>query len=275
MTINPFEALRHALFSVFRNMGAAFSISWPWLIVLAVVFAAASVVVFQSGFGQIPDNPHAGMGSFFITALLAFIVYAVAFSSIAVNWHRYILFDEEPRGAQRLRVDRHVFSYLWRLFVAALAMIAILIIPMAILVLMKFAVGQRDIDWINATWAEVLTELAFQGVGSAFAGAIFFRSSLALPAAALGRYEIGIGESWRRTQGNFFPLLVIAAGSWLLQGVVQVIMLGAGMLAASFDSAVGLSALVAIGVLLTWYFAFFGITLFTSLYGYFVEQRTL
>lgn len=135
-------------------------------------------------------------------------------------------------------------------------------------------VGQ-EVDMASGTWPEILLQFAIQGVVSAFAGAIFFRSALALPAAALGRYEIGIGESWRRTQGNFVPLMVIAGGSWLLQVAVQLIMLAAGTLAAEFDSALGLSALVAIGVLLTWYVTFFGITLFTSLYGFFIEQRPL
>ncbi len=55
MTINPFEALRHALFSVFRNMGAAFSISWPWLIVIALIFVGLGVLQFQAGPGTEGD----------------------------------------------------------------------------------------------------------------------------------------------------------------------------------------------------------------------------
>lgn len=270
MTINPFEALRHAFFSVFRNMGAAFGISWPWLIVLGVVFAVLGVVVFQSGFGQTPLDPNAGAGSFILAVLIGLFIYLVAFCSIAVNWHRYVLLDDVPYGNTRLRVDGHVWRYLWRAVLAGLLTLAIVAVPLGI----GAAIFQSAFP-DPAIWPANVIRYAIEGVASALVGALFFRSALALPAAAVGRVEIGIGESWRRTKGNMLPLVIIAAGSWLLQIAVQLIMAGASLVLAAAGSAVGLSLLVAIGVLLTWYVTFFSITLLTSLYGFFVENRPL
>ncbi len=170
-----------------------------------------------------------------------------------------------------------MLRYVWRLFLAGLITLGIIAVPfmIAAFVFKQSLLMGEDIDLTTGTWLEIVARFALQGVATAIAGAIFFRSSLALPAAALGRYEVGIGESWRRTQGNFLPLVIIAAGSWLLQIAVQIIMLAASTLAAQYESAVGLSAIIAVGVVLTWYVTFFGITLFTSLYGFFIEHRTL
>lgn len=281
MTINAFAVLRHAIYSVARNMYAAFVLSWPWLIIFGFVYAAAFYSILQSGFGTTPLDPEQGFGTFALWVIVGGLVYLFGFASVAVNWHRYVLLDEVPMGMQRLRLDRHVRRYAARLLMISVLTGLIMIVPMFLMGLAIMGIAGPDAmapgpdggSSLGIGQRIALTVLSVIIV--ALLTAVFFRSSLALPAAALGRDQIGIGESWRRTQGNFGQLLLLAGGSAVLQVAAQLLLDGFAFVFAAADSTLGFSLLIALTVMVTWFFTFLGITLLTSLYGHLVEQRPL
>jgi hypothetical protein len=276
MVINPTEALRHAVFSVFRNMGAAIRISWPWAIILTLVAAVLVYFVLRSGYGQTPLEPERGAGTLVLAALIGLGVFSAAFASIAVNWHRYILLDEIASGNDRLRLDRRVLRYAGRMYLAGLITLAIIIAPYVVISSLLFGIySPEELQAARLFSREWFALTLFQGVFATCAGAILFRFALCLPAAALGKFEIGIFESFSRTQGNTWPLAVIAAGSFGLQIAAQVAVEGLAVLMAALDTAIGYGGLVAVSVIVSWFFTMFGITMLTSLYGFFVENRKL
>jgi hypothetical protein len=273
MTINAYDALRHAFFSVFRNMGQAIQFAWPWLVVLLVVGLGLYWIVLQSGFGQTPLDTTAGAGTFTIAVIIGATVYVTALSSIAVNWHRYVLLDDMSPGGNRLRVDGHVWRYMLRAVLAALLTGLIIAIPLFVVgMALAFAFGDFNTETGEGSF---WTRLLFQTIAATILLAVFFRSALALPAAAIGRFDIGIGKSWEATKGNFGSFVGIAFGSTILQVGVDLAMNALGNAAAFLGSAAATSIIIGLSVVFTWFFTFFGITLLTSLYGFFIEKRAL
>ena len=127
-----------------------------------------------------PSKPD---GRYFAVLLLLGAVSVLAFSSIAVSWHRYILRDEVPQGWQRLRLDGTVWRYIGNVILSFLAMFAVVFagaIPLGALV---FVLGPRDGG--GATLLVVAFVIALMCV----AMVIFYRLSIKLPAVALERQD--------------------------------------------------------------------------------------
>lgn len=272
-----YELLRHAVYSVLRNFATGVSFAWPWLIVLTGSAAMLAFWVWSSGFGQSPEQPTQGLGAFLLAVVLGASLYAAAFSSIAVNWHRYVLLDDESSGLWRLRLDGHVWRYMWKAFQCVFVAFLIILIPAAIAgFLYSFVTGMRfgqEVPemWSGAYWASV----ALKFVTATMFGAVFFRYALSLPAAALGRNEIGLSESWKLTSGLTLQIAGLAAGSWLLQFAYEFLLGAIAFASSAGDSVFALCLLIGITVAGAWFFTFFGITLRTSLYGHIVEDRAL
>ncbi len=85
-----FQTIKHALKAVFQFRNAGMRIGLPWVLVLAVVS------VLDRSFSVAPD-PANGPANMMLPSSMELVIAAfslVIFSSIAVNWHRYILLDE-------------------------------------------------------------------------------------------------------------------------------------------------------------------------------------
>lgn len=273
-----YELLRHAVFSVLRNIAAGFAFAWPWLIVLAVTAGALGTWVWSSGFGQSETDRAQGPGPFLMALVIGVAAYATAFSSIAVNWHRYVLLDDASPGVSRLRLDGHVWRYMWKAFQGALLSFVIILVPATTIIGLVVSlatgvrIGQEQPEmWTATYWVSVFSNLVL----TTMFGAIFFRYSLALPAAALGRDEIGLAASWKLTSGMTLQMAGLAAGSWCLQFVYELILGAVALASGASGSVLALCITVGITVAGAWFFTFFGITLLTSLYGHIVEDRAL
>jgi hypothetical protein len=121
--------------------------------------------------------------------LLQDLAILPAMAAIAVAWHRLILVGERPGGAN-LRLDRNVALY--GAFLLAIILFFMLLI---------------DVPRMIAT--EPGPRLAVNVVGTALsiaAALVIGRLSLVLPAIALGRTDIGLGDAWRATRGNTWRL---------------------------------------------------------------------
>jgi ABC-type xylose transport system permease subunit len=100
-TLPVIAAFSHAIRSTNNNLSFAFRATWPWMLALLPVNIVGNLYILANSFG----NPGEVNPKVLIPTFIMAIAGMVAFASIAVSWHRYILRDEIPRGMQRLRLD--------------------------------------------------------------------------------------------------------------------------------------------------------------------------
>ena len=257
-------AFSHSFRSTMNNLAFAFHVSWPWMLVLLPMLIAGNLYVVANikvDTGQFPYGV-------FAFAFLLSVIQGLAFASIAVNWHRYVLLDEVPAGAQRLRVDAMVWRYFGNIILISLT-IMLMMIPFGFV----FALVAAFLVPSNNIWTLALLAIPFYvGLGM-FGFALFYRYGLKLPAIALGRRDFNRRDSVQATSENFPQLVKLS----VLYVVVIVAISLLGMVANFVLSAAGGNVGVAIGIatqlVLQWAMTILGITFLTSLYGYFVESR--
>ncbi|MFM8746852.1 MAG: hypothetical protein ACKOED_09330 [Aestuariivirga sp.] len=239
------KAVFHALKSVwsFRAMAVRIVLFW------APVLMALGVIELYVG---PPDLEAREISSPLVVQLLTSLVSLLAICSVAVGWHRFILRDDTARG---VRLDKHVLLYAGNTMLILLAMF----LPALITVIVGLIVPP----------AAALLGLA----ALALSGGAITRLSIKLPAVALGDSRFSFRDAWGASAGNYWPCvavfllnLVIAAGGLL--GLVMLV-----SLFALLGEAAGSLALVAGGAVLQLFFAVFNASIFTSLYGFFVERR--
>ena len=94
-----------------------------------------------------------------------------------------------------------------------------------------------------------------------------------LPAVALGRTDFGFREAWNVSEGNFWPLAAVFAlnaAAVLVSALVLLTIIAAFERIAPLGGAILGIALMAIFQL---FYTVFNASIFTSLYGFFVERR--
>jgi len=141
----------------------------------------------------------------FLTNALPTLVTFVAYSAIAVTWHRFVLLEERPRGLVPLSAWRTA-RYVGRVLLLAGVVGVILLLTAVVLAI----VGSRVLG------------------GSGFGIVIYFlplvvwllmmflllRTGLAFPATAIDDQTWTLERSWHRTEGNslrlFGGLLLVA-----------------------------------------------------------------
>ena len=207
------------------------------------------------------------IGSFFGVLAPLIIASIIAYASIAVSWHRYILLDEIPHGWKRLRVDSVTWRYIGNFFV----IIVLVFVCMFAVGLAVGAAGYILKVIMGETLGSIiaLSSLSFMSI---YAIIMSYRLSVKLPAVALGRSDFRMKDARRATEGNMWRLLGL-----LILLILCMLLVGACMLAITFIfnkfGTVGLSVSIAIQVMVNWVTTILGVTLLTSLYGFFVEGR--
>ena len=104
-------------------------------------------------------------------------------------------------------------------------------------------------------------------------GSIATRLSIKLPAVALGRTDFGFREAWNVSEGNFWPLAAVFAlnaAAVLVSALVLLTIIAAFERIAPLGGAILGIALMAVFQL---FYTVFNASIFTSLYGFFVERR--
>lgn len=245
------QAIKHALTAVIQFRNAGTRIGLPWILVLA------GVRIFDHYFSGAEDST-GDTTTVMILRPTEFIIFAfsmVIFSSIAVNWHRYILLDEVTASEKIFRLDRPVWNYAGR----TLLILVMALVPVLMLSTVVFA-----------ALPSLGPVLAFPFF---VAGIYVMRMSVALPAIALERRDFGIGAALQVTQGNnlqFAALLALNAliliATLLVIGIVLSIVGSANMTAAKILAMV-------LSVPVNLFLSLFSVSLLSSLYGFFVEKR--
>jgi hypothetical protein len=257
-----FEALGHSVSSTVNNLGFAFHVSWPWML-LRLPITIASALYFLTH----PIDPQKAIRP----DVLAIIVVegAIAlliFASIAVNWHRYILRDEVPVGWQRLRLDGDVFRYFGNTLLIVLlgALLGITGVAPILIAALFSAISQ--------TLGAIVAIPLFIAWGLFVIGTVF-RWSVKLVAVALGRHDFGVADAWRVTAENHMRIVglyvLVFLLSLLLAGAIGIVT----YLLANNTNVAAVSVLVAVQLAINWISSIWNVTLLTSLYGYFVEKR--
>jgi hypothetical protein len=251
-------AFSHAVASVKNNLPMAFRIAWPWYAIIIPITLALYLLLASATGGNFEASP--GLNVF--ASLLAGIMAMVSASSIAVNWHRYILRDEIPRGSEVLRLDETVWRYFGNMLLILLSVMAVLLIaaiPLSIIA----ALAQSPALGVVATLV----------LGVPIAGALFLRLAVKLPAIALGRTDFFMRNAWQATEGNNAPVvLLFVLNALIVIGAIAAVIAVRAVFSLFGAVIEGIAEMIA-QVAVNWIVTIFGVTILTSLYGFFVENR--
>jgi len=159
------------------------------------------------------------------------------------------------------RLDDRVWRYFGNMVMIMLSVLAVLVIfaiPLSILAVLanSSALG------VAATFI----------LGVPVAGTLFLRLAVKLPSIAVGRSDFSLRDAWRATGGNNLPILLLFVLN-LLAGVGAIFLLVAMQALLSHFGVGGIIVGIVVEVAFNWILTIFGITILTSLYGFFIENR--
>jgi hypothetical protein len=264
----PLAAMSHSLASINNHRAVAFRISWPWF-ALILVLAVILKYYFPQVQSPLSDNePPKVFGQSQSSGAdgLISLVSLFAFSSIAVNWHRYILINEYPAENGGIRWDNIVFRYVLKSF-----LIALLLIIAGLIIFFSVGILVAALKYDDHTSANLLT--ALMGLAGITLFIALNRLSVSLPGVALGRTDFGIKDALIATQGNVFNI-----SGFLILYIIIVLLTATAVAILSvyiFEplGTVGIVFSTTIDVASQWLITMLGIAVLTTLYGYFVEDR--
>ncbi len=236
--------MQHAIRSVTRYWPVGLRIALPWMVLLALWQIAISFLEFPVTSRRLPID------------IATVVGVLLAVSAIAVNWHRFVFFDEAPANVL-FRVDLRTRKYFIRIIACTLAGTAIAIIP--ILFLSSLGAGNGMLIAPAAVVAYVFT--------------IIF--SLSLPPLALDRAAIGLIETVRMVRGNEVNMLGFAALNFVAMaaGVAASLALAAPL--TLFPEPVIAILLPIVTLPVSIFTTLISISAVTTAYGFFVEGREL
>jgi hypothetical protein len=241
----------HSLRLVFSHFPVAFRISLP--VIGAIVLGAAGSLLFANDIAGLRDGtPNVGAIGVVVVGL---IVWTAGSIWTAVAWHRYVLLDEEPGEVLPPLHRDQMLAY----FGKWLLIVLVLVVSIAALMLLLFLVA-------SATGSPAIFMLMI--VAMFIAVLVSYRLSPMVVAAAVGN-RLTLGDAWAATKGatGQILLLVIVTGlcGWLID--LPVYLLPSNTLG-------GLLALIWMAGTY-WVKTMAGISILTTIYGYYVEGRPL
>ncbi|MDU8910891.1 hypothetical protein [Aestuariicoccus sp. MJ-SS9] len=242
----------HSVRLVLNNLGAALRVS----LVLYLVQVANQLYVFanppvMTDLGGGMEMPMMDPGAMVVNLILGLLA-VVASLWIAVAWHRFVLAEEYPTGWLPQWHGSYMMAYLGR---------SILI---ALMVVLAVIVASVPAGLIAAGLAPLGAAVSLGIVG--LAAYVFFRLGVMLPAAALGR-KLTLGEAWDATKGESGTILTLAL---IVIGASVVIQLPSWL---NGDPTSVINLIY--GLVVSWFATVIGISVLTTLYGHFVEGRSI
>lgn len=256
-TVNLIEALmiawnlfKHAFGMLWRNLGAAAKISLIPFALIVVVYA----LVFGGMIATAQRGGEPSAGSLVLGVPVMIVVGLALGTAIAVNWHRFVLLNEPASWMPQIRTGR-ILAYIGRAILIGLGLGLIMGVAMLPATILGAAVGKA-----GAALGMIVTVTIF-----VFGLAAYWRLSASLPGAAL-EGGASIGDTWRATEGSFGTFLLLTLvlmGFGLLIGLAQVVLVMIPLLG------------VLVYIAAQWFFTMFGLSLLTTIYGYYVEKRDL
>lgn len=248
----------HALRMVLNNLPAAIRLSAvPMLAQLVVALTMGGTFLFA------PASGEAGAAGAAISAIGAVVATAVMLLTslwVAVVWHRFVLCDEAPTGLVPPFDGAAVGRYLVASLIFGLIILAAAL-PVSLLVglLLGPAMFDPGLDRPPGM-AALLIGFALIYLPVAW---VAYRVSPILPSAALGP-RMPLKEAWYATgtSGAAFVVLTVVSvlAGWMINAPAQ-----------ALPAALGLVW----GFLANWLTVLVGASILTTIYGVYVEGRTL
>ena len=196
--------IKQAYHSFFSNLPKVLRISWLWLILLTALGWAIGTMHAQVIAGlREPGMSGQAPLQFFPTGFpvllfINYIVGIVAASSMAVAWHRLLLLGEEPGQSGSNVMSGHVWRYTGALLLLGLIFLTAMLLIMLPLIVVGGAAASSGKNPVAGALILIVI-LMFLVLSQ--------RMLLMLPARAIGRNEMRLGDIWRGTRGNSLRLL--------------------------------------------------------------------
>lgn len=243
--IKGWQLFAHSLRMVFGNLGVALKLTGPVLL----LFMCASVPLLGVTFALSPatgagNYVSVGAGLIMFVFLLALMV---VFLAITIDWHRYILLGEVPKGWFPTFKFGRMFVYFGKGFLIVL----IVLIPISALLYIALLLT-------NGSQIALL-------LSAVLAVTVFYRFCAALPGIAVDE-STGPFDGWTATKGAWMPVLVLA----VLSLVVQVIdrQIAQALIELQFVA-------IIYDVISSWILTMVSLSMLTTLYGHYIEGRDL
>jgi hypothetical protein len=230
----------HAVRLVLNNLADALRIS-------ALLYFVPAIAAYALLSGTEPGAPPPPL------AVVVSILAVVGGIAIAVAWHRFILLEERPSGWLPAFDGRRMLVYFG--FSLLLGLVALVIAIAVAMVLGVLAMLGGVILFVLTGFVTVFVILV-----------IGYRLALILPASSVDK-RLRLGEAWAATSGATGDIVVLA----LISAAAAVVI--------SLPSLVFVGPLMLLGVLwdaiVSWLSFMVGISILTTLYGRYVEGRTI
>ena len=256
----PFTGvIAHSINSTVNNVGFAWHVSWPWMLAILPFNVVGNTYVMLNQPATPQDvDPKVELVSFVLGVLTM-----VAFASIAVNWHRYILLDEVPQGMQRLRLDGPVWCYLGNTVLMVLIMMAVGIPIALILTLLAVALGNASVIFVFPAYVALALALVSYS----------YRLGIKLPSVALGRRDYRFKHALSDSAGNFWRFVGLGVLVLIIMMIIGIVVGIPVYFLAQAENQGMLAVLIAVQLVVSWIATIWSVTMLTSLYGYFAENR--
>jgi len=248
----------HSLGMVFNNLVAALRISLVLYLINSVVG-----ISFGRKYGEVLKGMESGYlflapQGFWGAWLVTMLIGAVTSLWIAVSWHRYILLEENP-GAMLppFNFDRIIAYFGVSILIGLVIAFVVMVVGMVAGVILTGLVNLQ-----SGPVFQLLLQIMVMGPVIY----VFYRISLPLPAAALGK-PVGMGESLRLTKpasGAIIQLMVFGL-------IAAVILKLPSYFHPDPSSLLNLVYTHVVG----WFIMMASVSILTTLYGVYVENREL
>jgi hypothetical protein len=224
--------------------------------ILYLIYAVPSLLI--AIMFPVPARPQDAMAAMSAAApmtLIILVLSIVVFAWMAVAWHRYILLDEFPEGQLPPFDQRRMLSYIgFSLLIGLIAAVAAVIVGSIVGLLVV-----------------IIPFLWFIASIAAFAAALIvgYRLAPILAAKAVDK-PLTLREAWAATNGANVDIIVLAIVSAVAAFVIDIPAYVVGMLG---TPGVWLATIWTLGT--GWVKIMVGISVVTTIYGYYVEKRQL
>lgn len=225
------------------NLWTLFRLTWlPLSLLLATQIGQIYLMLRQVG--DVPFASVNGVYTFFWFVWTSTILQTIAFTAVAVQVHRVVLFNERRPG--------HYFSFPFgwtevRYVVMGILSSIFLFVPISIAAYAYYAYKMNVVEAamvaliaapsVPLTPAQGMINIAIIAVVVIFMIWLTLRLSL-WPPAVVANNRLALGDAWRTTRGNVLPLLLMFIVGYILLAVVLAIIQVAFVMYAPMEFAV-------------------------------------
>jgi hypothetical protein len=260
-------AFGHSLRSTFDNIGFAFHISWPWMLLLLPISIVGNIYIFLNAPAVQPRSFAEFPFEIIVVTVLMAVCAMIAFASIAVAWHRYILLDQVPVGMQRLRLDGTVWRYVGNTILITLFS-GLIGIPFGLAI----GVVSMLVGYASPALAGVIAVILFLALAF-YLVSFSIRLGIKLPAIALERRDFSLKDARDVSRTNRWRIGCLMVLVFLCLVLVSLVFAAFSYAFGQAQSSTAVATLVIVQMAVNWAATIWNVTLLTSLYGFFVEQR--